>query len=405
MAYIIRKLNIRTKKQGLEEFAKIGASLPGQHIMVNKIFPLALKVKNIDVRAANILKQEMLSRDGDVVTSRQSLVKSEGLVNIIILGMEKAVLSLIDKIKMQPFGLKELSVQLAEYITLEQSISTRKIIKIGETDFNMDQEGVLIMGILNITPDSFYDGGQYFEKNSAFKRVEEIIEQGAHIIDVGGMSTRPGSKPVSLDEELNRTIPVIKYAAKNFGKIPVSIDTYRSEVASRAIDSGAVIINDISGLSADNMMMELASQSKSSIIIMHMQGNPENMQENPAYSDVVDEVYDYLYERTQKAIEAGIEKGKIIIDPGVGFGKKIEHNLEILSRFSEFNEMGYPVLIGVSRKSFIGNLLGGLSAEERLEGSIAAAVYAFINGASILRVHDVKETLHAIKITKAIKDV
>ena len=374
--------------------------------MVNKIFPLALKVKDVDVRAANILKQEMLSRGGDVVTSRQSLIKPEGLANIIILGKEKAISSLIDKIKMQPFGLKELSEQLAEYIALGQSINTRKIIKIGPVDFNMDQEGALIMGILNITPDSFYDGGQYFEKSSAFKRAEEIIEQGAHIIDVGGMSTRPGSKPVSLDEELSRTIPVIEHVAKNSKKTTISIDTCRSEVAKRAIDTGAAIINDISGLSADNKMMELASQSKSSIIIMHMQGNPENMQENPTYSDVVDEVYDYLCERTLKAVEAGIEKEKIIVDPGIGFGKKVEHNLEILSRFCEFNEMGYPVLAGVSRKFFIGNLLGGLPAEERLEGSIAAAVYVFLSGgASILRVHDIKETLRALKIAKAIRDV
>jgi len=405
MGYRIRKLNLRTKKQGLEEFGKIGASMPGQNIMVNKIFPLALKVKDVDVRAANILKQEMLSRSGDVVTSRQSLIKSEGPVNIIILGTEKAISSLIDKIKMQPFGLKELSKQLAEYITLEQSISTRKIIKLGQVDFDMDQEGALIMGILNITPDSFYDGGRYFEKSSAFRRAEEIIEQGANIIDVGGMSTRPGSKPVSLDEELSRTIPVIKHIAKNSKKTPISIDTCRSEVARRAIDAGAAIINDISGLSADNKMMELAFQSKSSIIIMHMQGNPENMQDDPVYDDVVDEVYNYLWEMTLKAVEAGIEKEKIIIDPGIGFGKKVEHNLEILSRFSEFNEMGYPVLIGVSRKFFIGNLLGGLPAEERLEGSIAAAVYAFLNGARILRVHDIKETLRALKIAKAIRDV
>jgi dihydropteroate synthase len=401
----IRNLNLKTKKQALEEFDKIGASLPGQHIMVNKIFPLALKVKDVDVKAANVLKQEMLSRGGDVVTSRQSLIKSEGLVNIIILGTEKAISILIDKIKMQPFGLKELSEQLAAYIALGEAIYTRKIIKIGPVDFNMDQERTLIMGILNITPDSFYDGGQYFEKSSAFKRAEEIIEQGAHIIDVGGMSTRPGSKPVSLVEELSRTIPVIEHIAKNFKKTPISIDTYRSEVAKKAIDAGAAIINDISGLSADNKMMELVLQSKSSIIIMHMQGNPENMQENPTYGDVVDEVYNFLCERTLKAVEAGIEKEKIIIDPGIGFGKKVEHNLEILSRFSEFNEMGYPVLAGFSRKFFIGNLLGGLPAEERLEGSITAAVYAFLSGASILRVHDIKETLHALKIAKAIRDV
>ena len=403
MSYRIRKLDIKTKKQGLEEFAKIGATLPGQHIMVNKIFPFSLKVKDVDYRAADILKQEMLSRNGDVVTSRDSILKSKGLTNVVILGTEKSTESLIDKVRIQPFGLKKLSEELSQYLLQLKEIKAKRIISVGTKEFDLEKESPLIMGILNVTPDSFYDGGQFFTKEDAFRRVEEIVCQSAHIIDIGGMSTRPGSKPVSIEEELERIIPVIEYAYKTYD-ISISIDSYRAEVAKRAVNAGASIINDISGLTFDDKMRGIISEYKVSVIIMHMQGKPENMQENPTYNDIVDEIYDFLYTQSERAIESGIAKSKIIIDPGIGFGKKVEHNLEILAKLSDFTNMGYPVCIGVSRKSFIGNILCGITAQERLEGSLASAVYAFINGASILRVHDVKQTAQALKVAKSIKD-
>ncbi len=404
MSYKIRKLDIKTKKQGIEEFAKIGATPPGQHIMVNKFFPIALKVKDIDCRAADILKQEMLSRNGDVVTSRDTLVKSEGLTDVIILGTEKSIESLIQKIKIQPFGLKKLSEELTQYIsTLNENKAKKKMI-IGNKEFDLYKDLPLVMGILNVTPDSFYDGGYYFTKDAAIKRAEEIYRQGAHIIDIGGMSTRPGSKPVSIQEELERIAPIIEYVYKNYD-ILISIDTYRSEVAKEAIRLGASIVNDISGLTFDNKMAELVLETKSSVVIMHIQGTPENMQKNPTYKDVVDEIYNFLYIQCEKAIEKGIEKEKIIIDPGIGFGKNLEHNLGIIAKLSDFTAMGFPVLVGVSRKSFIGSILGGIPAEQRLEGSLSAAVFAFLNGASILRVHDVKQTIQAVKVAKSIKDM
>lgn len=399
MNYKVRALNIKTKEEGLIEFKKIGADATGRNIMVNKIQNFALKIKDIDTRAANILKQEMLSRGGDVVTSREALYGNGGKTDIIILGTRKSIKSLIEKIKIQQFGLKKLSDDLNCYIDRLGEEKKKKILKIGGREFNLKNE-VLVMGVLNVTPDSFYDGGYYFKKDKAYRRVDGIVRQGAQIIDVGGMSSRPGSLPVNLDEEMDRTIPVIKHTAKNYD-ILISIDTYHSKVAEEAVDAGAHIINDISGLTLDKNMAGIAAESKSSVIIMHMKGTPENMQKNPEYGDVVDEIYNYLYDRTNKALETGISEDRIIVDPGIGFGKTLRHNLIILDKLSEFKSLGYPVLVGTSRKSFIGNILD-LPEQERLEGSLAAAVCSVINGVNILRVHDVKETIRAIKIAMSI---
>jgi dihydropteroate synthase len=403
LPYTIRKIDLKTKKQGMAEFGLIGATVHGQHIMVNKVFPLALKVKGIKARAADILKQEMLSRMGDVVTSRDSLIQMEGLTDVIILGTEKSILSLAEKIKMQPFGLKKLSDDITAYLLQLSQFKIQKTLSIGAKEFDLEKEGALIMGILNITPDSFYDGGNYFTEKQYRARIDEIISQGAHIIDVGGMSTRPGSKPVSTREEIERIIPAIKAITKNYDII-ISVDTYRSEVASQSVAAGASLINDISGFTMDDKMVQVVASSGASAVIMHMQGTPENMQEDPQYIDVIDDIYNFLYDQAETAKAAGVDPDRIIIDPGIGFGKKLQHNLEIISRLSDFTGMGYPVMVGASRKSFIGNILGGAPATERLEGSIAAAVYAYINGASILRVHDVGATVSAIKVAKSIKD-
>ena len=401
MKFKIRALNIKTRQEGLKEFEKIGATAAGSRIMVDKIFPISLKVRGINPLAANILKQEMLARGGDVVTSRDSLMETGGKADVIIQGTVKSARSLIGKIKQQPFGLKALSGDLESYIDkLDESRKRGKLI-IGKKEFNLNED-LLVMGILNVTPDSFYDGGYYFEKDKACRRAETIVKEGAQIIDVGGMSTRPGSLPVNFEEEVERIIPVIEYISKNYD-ILVSADTYRSEVARRAIDAGAHIINDISGLSMDSNMAKVIAEGDVSVVIMHIKGTPENMQKNPEYEDVIDEIYDYLEDKTGIAIDSGIKPGKIIVDPGIGFGKTLEHNLEILSKVYEFRMLGYPVLIGASRKSFIGSILD-LPLEERLEGSLAAAVCLVIGGVNILRVHDVAETIRAVKIAKRITD-
>ena len=399
MKFKIRALNIKTTEEGLKEFKKIGASNTGSHIMVGKVFPMSLKVRNISPVAAGILKQEMLARGGDVVTSRDSLTETKGKTDIIIQGSPSSIESVIAKIKQQQFDMQDLSNDLKTYLNRLNENKKAKELVIGKQKFNLDKE-VLLMGILNVTPDSFYDGGHYFEKEKAYKRVETIVSEGAHIIDVGGMSTRPGSLPVDTDEEINRIIPVIEYISKNHD-ILISADTYRAEVARRAIASGAHIINDISGLSMDTGMAKVVGKNNVSLAIMHIKGTPENMQKNPEYENVIDEIYDYLEDKTNTALSSGIRPDKIIVDPGIGFGKTTEHNLEIINKVREFKMLGYPVLIGVSRKSFIGNVLN-LPAEERLEGSLAAAVYLVIGGVNILRVHDVKETAKAVKIAKSI---
>ncbi len=399
MKYRIRALNIKNRQEGLKEYKKVGASPDGSRLMIDKIFPVSLKIRGVSPLAANILKQEMLARGGDVVTSRNTIRGDSKKTDIIIQGTTKKIESLIIKIKSQPFGLKELSSDLKTYMDRLESKSKNNQLKIGTKKFNLDEK-ILVMGILNVTPDSFYDGGFYFEKEKAYKRAETIVSEGADIIDVGGMSTRPGSLPVSLEEEMDRIIPVIKYIKKNYD-ILISADTCRPEVARKAIDEGAHIINDVSGLSMGKDMTVIIAESGVSLIIMHIKGTPENMQKNPKYNNVIDEIYDFLEDKTAAAIESGIEPGKIIVDPGIGFGKTIEHNLEILNKIKDFKMLGYPMMVGASRKSFIGGILD-LPVEERLEGSIAAAVYSIINGVDILRVHDVKETARAAEVARRI---
>jgi dihydropteroate synthase len=405
MSFKIRALNIKNRQEGLKEFKKIGATSAGSKIMVEKIFPLSLKIRGVSPVAANILKQEMLARAGDVVTSRNTLAgagnREEGAsgTDVIIQGTVKSIKSLAEKIKEQPFGLKALAGDLKRYLERLDKNRKRGQIRIGKKNFNPAAD-IIIMGILNVTPDSFYDGGYYFDKDKAYARVERMVSEGADIIDVGGMSTRPGSLPVSAEEEIERVIPVIEHIKKNYD-ILISADTYRSEVAGKAIDAGAHMINDISGLSMDKNMKEVVAASGVSLVIMHIRGTPENMQKNPEYKNVIDEIYDYLEDRTGIAVDSGIKPEKIIIDPGIGFGKTLEHNLEIINKISEFKALGYPVMIGASRKSFIGGILD-LPAGERLEGSLAAAVYSVINGINVLRVHDVKETLRAVSVAKSI---
>jgi len=282
------------------------------------------------------------------------------------------------------------------------------MLKIGKKTFDLDKR-TLIMGILNVTPDSFSDGGKHFSTDDAVKHALLMEKEGADIIDIGGESTRPSAKTISLDEEMNRTIPVIKQLIEEIS-IPVSIDTYKSDVARRALDLGVGMVNDISALKADRNLASVVAEYEVPICLMHMKGNPRNMQINPTYDDVVKEIHDFLKERAEFALFCDIKKENIIIDPGIGFGKRtgrgVEDNCEILRRLSEFKNLGFPVMIGASRKKFIGNVCGGdddpLPVSDRLEGSLAAACLAVINGANIVRVHDVKETRRCVDLVDCI---
>ncbi len=259
-----------------------------------------------------------------------------------------------------------------------------------------------IMGVLNVTPDSFSDGGIYFNKDAAIEHSLKLIEDGADIIDIGGESSRPGSLPIPLEEEIRRTIPVITEIAKRINT-PISIDTYKSEVARRALDAGASIINDISGLRFDPEMAAVIAQNNVHVILMHIKGTPNNMQLNPSYEALIPEILDYIRGSIQICRQFGIPMQNIIIDPGIGFGKTLEHNLEIIANLREFSKLGFPIAIGVSRKAFIGKILDDAPPAMRFEGTASAVAISVFNGANIVRVHDVAEMSKVVKIADAIK--
>lgn len=259
-----------------------------------------------------------------------------------------------------------------------------------------------IMGILNVTPDSFYDGGRFFNPQKAVEHALRMVDEGADIIDVGGESTRPGAQPVSIDEELKRVIPVIEALTKKIS-IPISIDTYKACVAEEAIKAGATIINDISGLRFDPEMAYIASKYSVPVVLMHIKGTPKDMQKNPHYEALIPEIIEYLRESIIMAKQAGIDENMIVIDPGIGFGKLPEHNLQIIKNLREFCYLGKPILIGVSRKSFIGKVLNEPSPDKRLEGTAAAVTASILNGANIVRVHDVGFMSKIVKVADAIK--
>ncbi|MFL2983393.1 MAG: dihydropteroate synthase [Candidatus Neomarinimicrobiota bacterium] len=262
----------------------------------------------------------------------------------------------------------------------------------------------LVMGIVNVTPDSFSDGGRFLQTKKAFNHARKLIYDGADIIDIGGESTRPGANKVSQSEELIRVIPVIEAIRLNFPDIIISIDTTKSVVASEAIQAGADIINDVSGLDLDRKMIETVASLKVPIIIMHMQGNPRNMQINPEYQDLIDDIILFFKEKIKIAKKSGINKNLIIIDPGIGFGKTVKHNFELIAKLNDFNKFGLPIMVGPSRKSFIGETLN-LPVDSRIEGTSAAITASILNGARIVRVHDVLEMKRVVEISERIRTI
>jgi dihydropteroate synthase len=264
-----------------------------------------------------------------------------------------------------------------------------------------DPSRTAVMGVLNVTPDSFSDGGLFLSPSAAIRRAREMVREGADVIDVGGESTRPGAEPVPEAEERQRVVPVVRAIASELG-VPVSVDTTKASVAEAALEAGAVIVNDVSAGRADPRMLGLVAAAGAGIVLMHRRGTPRTMQIRPWYRDVVAEVLGFLQRRACRARAAGIAPGAIAVDPGIGFGKTLEHNLKLLRATPQIVELGYPVLIGASRKSFLGAILG-LPVRERLEGSLAAAVVAVLAGARIVRVHDVAATVRALRVAEAIR--
>ena len=259
-----------------------------------------------------------------------------------------------------------------------------------------------VMGVINVTPDSFSDGGLFFQTDNAVKQAHNLIKQGADIIDIGGESTRPGAKEVSADEEISRVIPVIEKLRQTNKSITISIDTSKAEVMAEAIKAGADFINDVNALLSPGTL-EVAAEYDVPVCLMHKQGMPQTMQHNPHYQDVVAEVMSFLDARIEACQKAGICSKNIIIDPGIGFGKTLEHNLALLKNIKQLKSLGYPLLIGVSRKTMIGQILDA-EVDERIYGSLAIAQFAYMQGADIFRVHDVKATVDVLTMTKALMD-
>ncbi|MBM3889298.1 MAG: dihydropteroate synthase [Verrucomicrobia bacterium] len=264
--------------------------------------------------------------------------------------------------------------------------------------FDFSDGRTRIMGVLNVTPDSFSDGGRFLDPRAAVARAVEMADAGAEIIDVGGESSRPGATPVPVEEELRRVMPVLQECARELGaRVALSIDTTKAEVARQALDGGAVIVNDISAGRFEPALLSAAARAGAGLVLMHMQGTPQTMQLAPAYADVVGEVTAFLRERMTAARGAGIGEEQIVVDPGIGFGKTLGHNLELLARLNEFAALGRPVLVGTSRKGFIGRLLGK-EVDERLAGTLATVAWCAARGANIVRVHDVQETAQVLRV-------
>src|SRR5437764_10561465 len=276
-----------------------------------------------------------------------------------------------------------------------------RIWKIGDEVVDLSKRG-MIMGVLNITPDSFSDGGEFFEPDAAIARGVQIASEGADIIDVGGESTRPGTEPVSVKEELRRVIPVIEKLRAKID-IPISIDTSKSEVANAALDAGASIINDVTAGRGDEKMLPLAAKRKAAVVLMHMQGEPRTMQKDPRYKDVVAEVADFFRQQYARALECGIDPMAIAFDPGIGFGKTLEHNVALLKNLEPLHAHDRPLVVGVSRKSFLGKLVGTSEMSDRLAPTIAFTSIMRARGGDVVRVHDVKENVAALRVSKAMQ--
>ncbi len=387
-------IEIKNPKEAEDEIKKIKSDKIGISIMKHKALFRVLKIKSLPPLLTNIIKQEMLSIGGEAANTRGAINHSVTKSDLLIMGTLAQLKKLIQKLKKHYFGLKGIADEIEETLN---NYSKKTKLKVGKKIWQFKNRTYL-MGILNITPDSFSDGGKFTNVDKAVSHGLKLYEEGADIIDIGGESTRPGSKPISGKVEIRRILPVIKKLAK---KIPVSIDTYKSVVAKAALDNGAVMVNDISGLHFDKKMAAVVAAFDAAVAIMHIQGSPQNMQKNPKYIDLISEISDYFKKGLEIANNAGILNDRIIIDPGFGFGKSVKDNLEILKRLRELKSLGYPILIGTSRKSTIGKILN-LPIEDRMEGTAATAAVAIQNGANVLRVHDVLKIKRVAKMTDAI---
>ncbi|WP_319369945.1 dihydropteroate synthase [uncultured Ilyobacter sp.] len=398
--YCTRVINLENIDEAKRELQGIGVYEGELREMAEKSIFRNLKIKNVDLRSANVIKQISLSVGADVSVAKELGELNVEMTDLVISANLSQYNRLYHKLVESRMNLKMMAEEIKNTLIKYDSKINPVVIAGQEFDFSKKS---YVMGILNITPDSFSDGGKNSSVEKAVKNAKKMVKQGAHIIDIGGESSRPGAEYVSAEKELDRIIPVLERLVKEID-VPISIDTYKSTVAKECLKRGAHIINDISGLRGDREMAKVISEAGAYCVLMHMQGTPETMQKNPEYDDLIDDLIYELKKSIDIGENAGIESHKIILDPGIGFGKTFEHNLEILNKLDEFRSLGKSILIGASRKKFIGEILES-SVDERLEGSLAVAALSVSKGASILRVHDVKETAKVLKVADAIKNI
>jgi len=370
-----------------------GVDSAGAAYMHRKARARVIRVDGLKAPAAGILKQEMLALGGECANHREVILGRPERCSIHLIADESRLRELPRKLRAQPFGLKGLAERVVALLDDLARRPSRLLHAGGELAFG---ERPLICGILNVTPDSFSDGGRWLDPEAAVEKGLSLAAEGADILDLGGESTRPGSAGVSADEETNRTIPVIRELARRTD-LPLSIDTRKASVAAAALEAGAVIVNDVSAL-GDPGMARVVRESAAAVVLMHMRGEPSTMQDDPRYADCVDEVYRWLETRLAAAVEAGIETERVVLDPGIGFGKRLEDNTRLIGRVGELHSLGRPIMLGASRKSFIGHLTGEKDPSRRLEGSLAAAARGAEAGVQILRVHDVAATRRLLEV-------
>lgn len=380
-----------------DALAAMGAHKDSLPIFARKAQIIPLKLLEVRTPAANIIKQEMLAAGGDAVTPAGAVTCATKYVDVLLLGTPKAYRSLLAKLELMPwFGMPRVAEDIKAAL---QPAELKTTLADGRV---LTYEKLCVMGILNITPDSFYAGSRVPQLQTVLERAGKMLADGAGVLDIGGESTRPGSDSVDGEEERRRVLPVIEALRKEYPEAVLSVDTYRADTAEAALAAGADIINDISAMEADARMADVVQKSNAPIILMHMRGTPKNMQQNCEYKNVVEEVAVYLAQRAQLLRERGVGADKIILDPGIGFAKDVQQNLLLMRDLHTLTSFGYPVLLAASRKSTIGAVLGGVPAEERLEGTIATSLQAVYAGAQMVRVHDVLENARAIRMLEAI---
>ncbi len=391
-------VTIHHNSEAVALFQKIGVDPYGISAMTPKTRHVNILLSARPCKVANILKQEMLSLGADAAVARGSVSCAVDATDVLLMGTHKQILALAGKIEKQPFGLDGIAGDLRGLLShLEKKPwglkTSRRELLLGEK--------TLVMGVLNVTPDSFSDGNRYYDRQRAVDRGLEMAEQGADIIDIGGESTRPGAQKVSLKEELARVIPVVEQLAAKLA-IPLSVDTTKAEVAQKALAAGAEIINDISALAGDSKMASVIRKASAAVVLMHMRGTPADMQQGDLrYEDLTGEIIAFLSGAVQKALAAGISRERLVVDPGIGFGKTYEDNCTILNKLREFRTLGLPLLVGTSRKAFIGSVTGD-AADQRMEGTAATVAAAVMNGCHIIRVHDVAAMKKVADMTDAI---